>query len=155
MYLFSRTRLAILSLFTAHPLQLLTFCVAGMLMHYLLPILNPILEFDIQQLSIKVFILGLLMLLLNLSCTWYSPVSFLVSTSTLSWSKKTDPCSSFRHTEQLDCRNSKFHWYLLWRNRLKQLCMHSKLFFRCGLFFHSCSASRYDNPKNSLSHFVY
>lgn len=52
-----RTRLAILSLFTAHPLQLLTFCVAGMLMHYLLPILNPILEFDIQQLSIKLYLI--------------------------------------------------------------------------------------------------
>ena len=49
-----RTRLSMLSTLVKHPLQGITFASAGMLLHYLLPILNPTLEIDTLQNSKKV-----------------------------------------------------------------------------------------------------
>ena len=51
-----RTRLAMVAQFVSHPLQAATFCLAGMLLHYLLPILNPFLDFPTEDSSLKVFI---------------------------------------------------------------------------------------------------
>ena len=52
-----RTRLSILASFLCHPLQGLTFAGTGMLLHYLLPILNPFLEVQTDDACVKVFAL--------------------------------------------------------------------------------------------------
>jgi len=52
-----RTRLAMVAQFVSHPLQAATFCLAGMLLHYLLPILNPFLDFPTEDSSLKLFLM--------------------------------------------------------------------------------------------------
>lgn len=54
----SRTRLSMLATVFSHPIQGITFGVAGMLLHYLLPILNPILDVNIEEFSTKLYLIS-------------------------------------------------------------------------------------------------
>ena len=55
----SRTRLSMVASMFYHPLQGLTFAGSGMLLHYILPTLNPYLDIQNEELALKVNIIFL------------------------------------------------------------------------------------------------
>jgi len=54
----SRTRLSMVAALFCHPLQAVTFAAAGMFLHYLLPILNPVLDFPTEEPSLKLYLIS-------------------------------------------------------------------------------------------------